>query len=320
NEEDAGTFTVAGYVIVALAGLLVLYQAVVMVIDVSPFVFASPLDIGTMCLDQTTQNRPVSEKLFCNKIPAEWVSTLDWVRNNTDKNEAVLAWWDYGHWINFLGERKVVVRNDLAYQGDIRELASLLTMNGTAPTIEYMKFTQNGRMRAKYLLLDQELAGKWSAVSYLSCLKNGKLAGAFSPYPDGRSECEKALDFEFFQDPSTISLSDYCSGEKQTHFKVVTNKRDVYCMPMKIQNTAEVFDRDMKNPMNVTIYTMGVYGDSFVSKVYLLLYGKSEAEKFGGPYSSVFYSGWGLGELDGFSKIYTGGEQVPGYITIYEVK
>lgn len=38
----------------------------------------------------------------------QWQKTMEWVRSNTNKGEIFVHWWDYGYWIQTLGERPTV--------------------------------------------------------------------------------------------------------------------------------------------------------------------------------------------------------------------
>ncbi|KKS69434.1 MAG: hypothetical protein UV41_C0054G0002 [Candidatus Daviesbacteria bacterium GW2011_GWA2_42_7] len=40
-----------------------------------------------------------------------WKPTLYWLRDNTPKDAQMFNWWDEGHWISFIGERKVITDN-----------------------------------------------------------------------------------------------------------------------------------------------------------------------------------------------------------------
>ena len=35
----------------------------------------------------------------------DWLDALEWIKNNTPKDAVVASWWDYGYWIQTLGER-----------------------------------------------------------------------------------------------------------------------------------------------------------------------------------------------------------------------
>jgi hypothetical protein len=306
----------AGYVIAGFAGLVLLHQGFTIAGDVGPFVMA--LDGGNVretCVE-LGQTNVISQKLFCNKIPDHWVEALGWIRENSGQDDAVLAWWDYGHWINYVGDRKAVLRNDLAYPGMIRDFSSALTGQDGGEMLGFMGYEKGGMIRARYLILNEELLGKWAAVAYMSCLDGGN-AGQFQPVAENRSGCERELEFEGFADPGMLSLSDYCPG--QTHFKASTNRGGSYCIPVHANATAEILDARMGNPVNVTFYTMVSASEGYSQTVYLMFYQQGEAERRGGPYGSVFYRGWVLGEIDGMRKVYSDGDGL-GRLAIYELE
>ena len=47
----------------------------------------------------------------CGRISDYWIDSMEWVRKNTPENAYVISWWDYGHWINYFGQRNSVLRN-----------------------------------------------------------------------------------------------------------------------------------------------------------------------------------------------------------------
>jgi len=41
----------------------------------------------------------------------DWMVTLEWIKNNTPKDAIVGSWWDYGYWIQTLGDRTTLIDN-----------------------------------------------------------------------------------------------------------------------------------------------------------------------------------------------------------------
>lgn len=41
----------------------------------------------------------------------DWLQALSWIRQNTPQNAVIASWWDYGYWINVMGNRTVLVDN-----------------------------------------------------------------------------------------------------------------------------------------------------------------------------------------------------------------
>lgn len=56
-----------------------------------------------------------------------WINTLNWIRNNTDKDSVIVAWWDYGYWISVVGERASVADGSTLNFSQIHILAKALT-------------------------------------------------------------------------------------------------------------------------------------------------------------------------------------------------
>ena len=56
-----------------------------------------------------------------------WLETLDWIKNNTPENSKVLAWWDYGYWIETKAERVTFMDNAANNAAQIEKFASILT-------------------------------------------------------------------------------------------------------------------------------------------------------------------------------------------------
>ena len=41
----------------------------------------------------------------------DWLDTMNWIKTNTPENAVVASWWDYGYWIQTLGDRKTLADN-----------------------------------------------------------------------------------------------------------------------------------------------------------------------------------------------------------------
>ncbi len=125
----------------------------------------------------------------CQRLSEYWVDSMEWIKGNTEPGARITSWWDYGHWINYFGERNAVVRNEHASHamiGDVahgyldatpEELRSWMQAHGT-----------------EYALFDYELVssggglgGKYGALNYLSCARDNKTSVRFAP---GESACE----------------------------------------------------------------------------------------------------------------------------------
>ena len=55
----------------------------------------------------------------------DWSDAMQWLKENTPEDAIVASWWDYGYWIQTLGERKTLADNSTLVDWQIRKLASM---------------------------------------------------------------------------------------------------------------------------------------------------------------------------------------------------
>jgi len=46
-----------------------------------------------------------------NPPTTDWLETLEWIKLNTPENAVIASWWDYGYWIQTMGERTTLIDN-----------------------------------------------------------------------------------------------------------------------------------------------------------------------------------------------------------------
>ena len=54
----------------------------------------------------------------------DWIDALDWIKNNTEKDAVIAAWWDYGYWIETKAERSTLADNSTLFDNIIKKTAS----------------------------------------------------------------------------------------------------------------------------------------------------------------------------------------------------
>ncbi len=92
----------------------------------------------------------------------QWQQAMTWVRENTPKNAIFLHWWDYGYWVQYLGQRPTLSDGG-HFQGEFRNHMVgryVLTTPHPETALSFMK-TNN----ASYLLIDSTDLGKYTAYS-----------------------------------------------------------------------------------------------------------------------------------------------------------
>ncbi|NYZ77217.1 hypothetical protein H0O02_02785, partial [Candidatus Micrarchaeota archaeon] len=127
--------------------------------------------------------------LRCNRITNYWMESMEWIRYETEHDSRTISWWDYGHWINYFGQKNTVLRNEHASQTMIGNTAYAYLHGTPEELIEFMKGHDS-----KYALFDVELissgnqlGGKYGALNYLSCAYMNRTNVTYSP---GQSVCE----------------------------------------------------------------------------------------------------------------------------------
>jgi asparagine N-glycosylation enzyme membrane subunit Stt3 len=125
----------------------------------------------------------------CLRLSDYWVDSMEWIKDNTEPGARIISWWDYGHWINFFGQRNAVVRNEHASHSMIGAVAHGYTDASPEELKEWMTAHD-----VEYALFDMELVagggqlgGKYGALNYLSCAWDNKTNVSYSP---GESQCE----------------------------------------------------------------------------------------------------------------------------------
>lgn len=136
-----------------------------------------------------SQTQQQAAGLRCQRLATYWVESMEWIRYNTENNSRTTSWWDYGHWINYFGQKNTVLRNEHSSLEMIGQVADAY-LDGSASDLK--TFMQGHD--SKYALFDTELiagggtlGGKYGALNYLSCAYNNQTDVSSQP---GQSECE----------------------------------------------------------------------------------------------------------------------------------
>jgi dolichyl-diphosphooligosaccharide--protein glycosyltransferase len=81
---------------------------------------------------------------------SDWLQALNWIHSNTPTNSVVIAWWDYGYWINVMGNRTNVSDNATLNETRIAQIGQMFFSNVTAGA----KIAENmGHGHPTYVLL-----------------------------------------------------------------------------------------------------------------------------------------------------------------------
>jgi len=103
-----------------------------------------------------------------NYYTQQWQKAMFWVRENTSQNAIFAHWWDYGYWVQSIGNRATVTDGGNAisfwnyYVGRF-----VLTGDNQKDSLEFL-YTHN----ATYLLIDSTDMGKYGAFSQIGSDEN----------------------------------------------------------------------------------------------------------------------------------------------------
>lgn len=122
----------------------------------------------------------------------QWQSAMSWVRNNTDKDSVFVHWWDYGYWVQTLGERATVADGG-QFQGadDGNHKLGRYVLTTTNPETAYSYFKS---MNVTHLLIDQSDLGKYPAYSKIGGADGVNALDRFASIPIGLADPRQTIE------------------------------------------------------------------------------------------------------------------------------
>ena len=293
--------------IIAIAAMAVLAQAM-------PMLGAASAALGGV--DCKKLSADTASQLMCFKIPQNWADAMAWLASRGG-NSSALAWWDYGHWVNYLGQSPTLTRGDLAFPDMIADTAVIYSMGTPQDLAAYMR--EKGM---RYVIFDFDLFSKWDAISHVACYRtNATRAGFNSGKP---SACEQELQFEYIFVPlEGAAEGDLCDLNGTAALRVRSSFNRTYCVmsPRPGAGAAALpvfFENGTQLNAGQQFMTQGLVGGRN-SAVMLLTYNESSWEhRPGKAYDSPFYSGFVLRKIPGLRQVYPEPGQ-PSSIVILEL-
>ncbi|MEM3431438.1 MAG: STT3 domain-containing protein [Candidatus Micrarchaeia archaeon] len=248
-----------------------------------------------------TDTRINSYRVYCSRIPDSWLDAILWIRDNVQgTDDRVMSWWDYGHWINTIGQSKSVTGNTHSYTIMHQEVADKIVGNSTQKLIQYMK-----EHKAKYLLLDQDLIGKWGALVYHYCNYNNETTVNKQP---GESLCDLLAAPEYIYIPTSQASASYCNMKTETGqraIKVFSTHGEAlgfnyYCMA----DGSLPFYYENKTKAGIeNIVSLGTTDDGRFIRA-IAIYSSTNPDRKGRFYDSIFYKGFFEGNIPGMTQVY----------------
>jgi len=256
-------------------------------------------EVSEFCNSVAKDGASVATRFYCPIIPQYWYDSMMFIRDETPENTRMLSWWDYGHWTNFFGMRNTVTRNDHPAGGEENEVvADKFVANNEQALRNYMDLTGS-----QYVMFDQDLIGKWGALTYLSCVHNKETLTSELP---SQSKCSAEHQFERIYIPTNPTMNERCMiGETFGVIGYSSFDGRGYCV-LKTQQATLIHDAQTQEIIDAVPLNMGntningaIYNEN------LMIYLPDSLDQAPGRgYNSIFYKAFFLGELDGFEQVY----------------
>ncbi len=158
----------------------------------------------------------IAASLRCERVADYWIESMEWINTNTENDSRTTSWWDYGHWINFFGQKDTVLRNEHASHTMIGDVAHGYLEATPAELKSWMNSHDT-----KYALFDMELiagggrlGGKYGALNYLQCARNNFTTVSQST---GESKCEMDHLWEVVYMPTQPTTDQLCTISKTSN-------------------------------------------------------------------------------------------------------
>jgi len=123
-----------------------------------------------IAISYTLQTEYSAKGMIPSGYHQQWQSAMGWVRDNTPLGSIFVSWWDYGYWIQTLGQRPTVVDGGHVW-GYWDHLVGRYVLTAPLPEIalSYAK-----AYNVSYLLIDSTDIGKYPAFSKIGSDKTGE--------------------------------------------------------------------------------------------------------------------------------------------------
>ncbi len=155
-----------------------------------------------LCNQISAAGYAIGSDLYCNTIPQYWLNAMQWIRQNIGPSAPrVLSWWDYGDWINWFGNSNAVLRGDNNNPKADYAVAAQYVLGSKLGYTPQTLANMMDHNQTEYVLMDQDLIQKWSALNFLGCvhanltseeaaISAGQGENPPAPYATGGSTCE----------------------------------------------------------------------------------------------------------------------------------
>jgi len=134
----------------------------------------------------------------------QWQKAMEWVRDETPENAVFSHWWDYGYWVQSIGNRATVLDggNAIAYWNYLMGRL-VLTGDNQADALEFLY-----NHDATHLLIDSSDIGKYTAFSSIGSDKDFDRYSWMSPFVMDDKQTQETNNETLFFYPGGLTLDE----------------------------------------------------------------------------------------------------------------
>jgi len=225
---------------------------------------------------------------------AQWQNAMAWVRENTPEGSIFTHWWDYGYWVEYLGQRPALSDGGHAV-GYWDHLVGryILTTPNPNTALSMMK-TNN----VSYLLIDPTDIGKYSAFSKIGSDETGE--DRFSGIPQFIKSNTQT------KDTANGTLNFYQGGFYVDEDIIYNNSDQQIFIPKNVGYIGGILFEESKGNSNKQIsqpYGVFIYNNKQISIPLRYIYSLGRTIDFGGGLDSMVYIIPSVSQVNGQLKI-----------------
>ncbi len=181
----------------------------------------------------------------------QWQKAMAWVRENTPLTSVFAHWWDYGYWVQSIGERATILDggNTIGYWNHLMG-RYVLTKNGEKESMEFL-YTHN----ATHLLIDSTEIGKYTAFSSIGSDGNyDRMSWIPEIMMDDRQTVEKDNEITYIYTTGSATDEDIVWNENGK--EILLPGRNSYVIGIIISQHA---DKSISQPIGIFFYNNQQY-------------------------------------------------------------
>ncbi|MEI6731241.1 MAG: STT3 domain-containing protein [archaeon] len=198
------------------------------------------------------ETKGMSENYAPNAYTMQWQKAMQWVRENTPANAVFGHWWDYGYWVQSIGERATVLDggNAIPYWNHLMGRYALTGYDDYS-ALEFL-YTHN----ATHFLIDMTDIGKYGAFSSIGSDAGYDRASwipAFSR--DNNQIQEKKNSTLYVYSGGTALDADIIYNQNGTRIFLPASKAGLGAFLVELSNDGKI----VSNPIAIFVYQNNQY-------------------------------------------------------------